>query len=821
MPAARVLALAASDAARIVDRLIASDADAARWRSVATSCLRNEPPAGSLELLHASRAALRLLKKNRIPDQDGFGAETTHAIAEYRAARLAGESLWPEIDRCLADADLRISAAIRDTAEDALFQRAVAWQNRGVLAAGIDVLLRHQGPPNSRYRGKERLIARYLQRYCVKNESIGAVGPVGWATWREAGPAADVRPGPALIATRTVYFEGWCIEALCATLAAVDGMRPWIAPRRAPGVLLEGTTLRVPLLEALVSDGELPDFLAEPRELSAKDAALVRACDGEQAVGALASALDRDPADVEEALTTLEQGGVLVRTIEIPVNPHGTRLLQAVIDRIGAEGPRAKAQALLDELEQARTVVAAATDARMIDAAIGALEATFTAVTGGAATRAAGQTYAARTLVYEDCRRDVDVDLGPEILRELAAPLSIVLDSARWLTGEVARRYREAFQAVYEAEAAKAGGGEVSLHAFSRHAQPLLGDADASPVVEAAAALEARWRELLGPLDGASRRVVFQSADLVPRARALFEAPGPGWALARYVSPDVMIAAASAEAICRGEYDIVLGEVHLSNTIGRFALLEQHPEPEALVRARARDIPGPCVIPVTSKTWNVQRNGAALVLPTDVRFEYDRPNAGSAGTPTVAIGECVVEPRDGGLVVRTRDGRACFDVIEFFGHTLSNQSLTYPRIVPAAAHTPRITIDRVVIARESWRLPVSELAFTGAETPRDLFVEARRCASRLGLPRFVFARIPGEPKPYFVDFESPIYLRMFALLVIGAVASHGDACIVGLTEMLPDFDQLWLVDAAGERYTSELRMVALDAMLPASSSRTR
>ena len=315
MPAARVLALAASDAARIADRIIALDADARRWRGVAASCLRAEQPAGSAEPRQASRAALRLLKKNRVPDRDGFGAETTHAIDQLRAARTAAESLELELDRCLP----------------------------GALQDGVGVLLRHQGPANSRHRAKERLIARYLQRYCVKNESIGAVGPVGWATWREEGLALDVRPGPELVAARTVYFEGWCIEALCATVASLDGMRPWMPSRRAPGVLLEGTTLRVPLLEALAADGTLPAFLAAPRELSAEDARLVRACDGEQTTEALARALDREPAEIDAAITALEQGGVLVRTIELPVNPHGERLLRQWIDRIGTDEPRAKA----------------------------------------------------------------------------------------------------------------------------------------------------------------------------------------------------------------------------------------------------------------------------------------------------------------------------------------------------------------------------------------------------------------------------------------------------------------------------------------------
>jgi hypothetical protein len=32
--------------------------------------------------------------------------------------------------------------------------------------------------------------------------------------------------------------------------------------------------------------------------------------------------------------------------------------------------------------------------------------------------------------------------------------------------------------------------------------------------------------------------------------------------------------------------------------------------------------------------------------------------------------------------------------------------------------------------------------------------------------------------------------------------------------MLPDFESCWLADKAGERYTSELRIIALDPLRP-------
>jgi hypothetical protein len=71
------------------------------------------------------------------------------------------------------------------------------------------------------------------------------------------------------------------------------------------------------------------------------------------------------------------------------------------------------------------------------------------------------------------------------------------------------------------------------------------------------------------------------------------------------------------------------------------------------------------------------------------------------------------------------------------------------------------------------------------------------------LPRLVFVKVPEEMKPCFIDFESPVFVEIFAKL-----ARRTTSMVV--TEMLPAIDDAWLTDADGHGFTSELRMVAVD-----------
>src|SRR5439155_22104672 len=111
-------------------------------------------------------------------------------------------------------------------------------------------------------------------------------------------------------------------------------------------------------------------------------------------------------------------------------------------------------------------------------------------------TRSAGTMYAARTLVYEDCRRDVEIELGPEIIEALGPPLSLLLESARWYTFEAAARYRKSFQQLYTRLAQQIGSPIVDMVSFWREIQLSL-SRNTELVDDLGPLFQERWADVL------------------------------------------------------------------------------------------------------------------------------------------------------------------------------------------------------------------------------------------------------------------------------------------------------------------------------------
>ena len=121
-----------------------------------------------------------------------------------------------------------------------------------------------------------------------------------------------------------------------------------------------------------------------------------------------------------------------------------------------------------------------------------------------------------------------------------------------------------------------------------------------------------------------------------------------------------------------------------------------------------------------------------------------------------------------------------------------------------------MSFDRLVVARETWRVPADELEFVRELDEARRFVEARAWHSRRGLPRHTFVKLPSEQKPFYVDFESPLCVNMLANAVRRFMHAEGGAeRLVQVSEMLPTLEQLWLRDAQGRGYTAELRLTAV------------
>jgi len=182
-----------------------------------------------------------------------------------------------------------------------------------------------------------------------------------------------------------------------------------------------------------------------------------------------------------------------------------------------------------------------------------------------------------------------------------------------------------------------------------------------------------------------------------------------------------------------------------------------------------------------------------------------------------------VRTSDNELAVQTRDGKIRFRLIEAFADALSDKVSNSFKILPARRYLPRVSIDRVVINRQSWSFSPAELEFAAEKDEALRYLEARRWAQQYDIPRLVFFKSDFERKPIYVDFASPLFINVLAKLTRQTQKAcleaelNTDDLLITLTEMYPTPDLAWLPDAVGQHYTSELRMVALDPMRVPSS----
>jgi len=740
----------------------------------------------------------------------GFPAGKVRTICDEplaRSADLAGADLAGRLayDEVYADATGRLSRGIAATFADPLFREALTWQNPGLAQflhdhdAGPDAVRR------SKQRQRELVIANYLQRYCLKNDTIGFFGPVGWASAVPGTGGLVVVPGEQLVARRTTYFEVWAIDKVAAAIAVRGRALGWLRPRPTRSVFLDGDVLHRPH--------------RKPVTLTATEVKVLQACDGRRTLSEVLEAVGTP--DARGLLTRLAELGALRLDLEGPVDAWPERLLRDKLELIADPAARAAALEPVDQLIRARDAVAATDgDPAGLRRALASLATTFEQVTGVASTRKAGENYAGRTLVYTDAVRDVRVELGDAVLRALAAPLGLVLDSVRWLVNEITGKYRAFFVELLDRESARAGGVPVPLTRLLTMAAPYMSTQGGRAVGELAktsvAELQRRWQQVLGPPSSARRHQV--SADVISaRAAECFPGRPVTWSAARQHSPDIMIAAASPAAVERGDFLLVLGEIHLaSNTLDGRLWVEQHPEPARLVAAERADRGPGRIFPIEEKdhpnaTSRLSPPSAVLgpgqlYWSSAITDSLDPPESDTV-IPAAAM---TVARRGDELVVQIMPSGEELDFFEVIGDAMVVAVVDAFQPFAPAAHRPRITIDRFVLGREQWVFQVADSDWAFAQDEQERFHRARLWRQHNQLPERVFYRVPVELKPTAADFSSVVLVNLFAKHIRQTQAAGHTQYTV--TEMLPDLDQLWLTDRQGRRYSSELRFVAYDGM---------
>ncbi|MFJ6076508.1 lantibiotic dehydratase [Streptomyces sp. NPDC093065] len=725
----------------------------------------------------------------------GFPADAVRRLADERLAQLADQGAEDSEYRLAFDESAeRTSHELAEVARSERFRLAVGWQNARFLDTAVEPFLRQRDegkPSNSKRRSRERAIATYWQRYCLKNESIGFFGPTAWASIGDDDTALHAASGPEQVAEGTVYLERWAVDTLARTLTAEYDVRPWLRPRRSPLLRLDGDTVRL-------ADGTITAVDQLTRTVLA-------AADGTRSARDLARLLT-DEQEAFELFDRLRRKRWLIWRLELPTSLTAEEDLLALFTAIDDEEIRARTTGRITELIEGRQRLQAVWDKpdelrREMDR----LEEVFQRLTGAHGTRNAGQAYGGRTLAYLECRRDLAVQIGSEFTDALR-PVTGVLDSIRWLTWHIRQRLEPGVRKAYRAAFEK--NPVVDVASFWVECMPLLGGEIDTVVRETMTEFHRRWADIV-----ADTGTVTTMTELEPRLKEQFDAPGPGWTQARLSCPDVMVAASSQEDIRKGRYTVVLGEIHAAmNSIDYISMVPSQLNPGLLAAGLDDSFPMPRLLPVLpteSRPHFTVRSHPGLMRDDDRRIavmpQTPLPQRGT----TVLAADARVEERDGRLVVTTPGHEGHHDVFDLFGETLKALLLRHFGLFPVQEHRSRITVDGTILAREAWRVPAEELTFAGLPDEAQRFTAARRWATALGLPRHVFVKSPGETKPFYVDFAAPVLVELLASSVRSTTRAQ-EAAALTFVEMTPGPEELWLTDANGDHYTSELRFAALD-----------
>ncbi len=601
-------------------------------------------------------------------------------------------------------------------------------------------------------RRQDRLAYAYLQRLCAKNETTSFFGPMGYG--EIAGDDDAIELLPATPPERRTHVAYWAVEALASVIATEPELWGHLPMRKNPLFVVDREA-RLARCDALGRSEPLTDS-----QLQLLDALGHADHDGHGGKAAtLAEVLGLDVPQVESVAMSLLVKGVLVRRLWYRSDrPDSLANLRAALAALPACEARERWLGNLDRLDTLRAEFAQAPLERRRPC-LRTMESLFTQLARVPARRAGGRLYTDRLIVNEEASSPFRVRIGHAAAGRLSAALSPAFD--------LCATHGERLQAMAVRSVTDALATEPRTLGFLRYASLARG----IPPPE------------VSPLE-AERHPAHDRAD--------------GSSGARFALPDLCLARDAD-----GSVRPVLSSMH-HQLLTPGWLFTFHPDPSRVDELAAGFLDQPCTDPLVELATGRHNKGYYSFPGQRAAHAVAELERGD-DLPAFSASECTVTIESGRPVLRIPDGRRArlyLPLADLSLHppflALSSPPVLLPQWAPLPArgeHTPRVDRSGATVQRARWTLDATlHRRLSGF----DLFVAMRRVGRRHRLPRFVFATVPAERKPFLVDTECPFVVELLKHMARGSSA-------VTLEEMLPSPEQLWLRDGRG-RYTFELRM---------------
>jgi len=600
---------------------------------------------------------------------------------------------------------------------------------------------------NSASRRVERQIYAYLQRLCAKNETTSFFGPMGQGEVSGEDDAIAFVPAEVRRRTSIAY---WAVEALASRAAAEREIWRELPIRRNPMFVIDRAAREARC-----------DSLPRIVPLSSAQMGLLDAVDRFERAEDIASARGESLVVVEDVAMSLFQAGVLVRRLWFPSDVAdtlgGLRSAVAALSRTPARERWLSDISRLDSLRAAFELA----DLQERRGLLRKMEGLFVELAGVPARRAGGRLYTDRLIINEEVSSPFRLRMGRRFAKVLESALSPLLE----LCAAQGDRYqRRCVEAVRERLGCD---GEVSFPSYAAALRDLQVEQPVGPEVEAGA----------GPVAQLSATILGTSAE------------GPRFAL-----PDICLARKAD-----GRLQPILARMH-HQLLTRGWLFTFSSEPDRVDRL-AKEWLREAAVPLVELATG-RHNKGYYSFPGP-RVAHATAELLSRGYPVLAAADLNVSLGGQGPRLAAADGTPLLLYLPLADLTLHPPfaALAHAPVVKATLrakgpHSPRLDVETANYQRERWEL---SLASWGKRTGFGLFQAMQREKRRLRLPRFLFARVAGERKPFLVDTDCPFSVDL--------LRHHCPSGTVALEEMLPGPQDLWLRDERG-RYTFELRMQA-------------
>jgi thiopeptide-type bacteriocin biosynthesis protein len=673
------------------------------------------------------------------------------------------------------------------------------------LAEALDTWRRE--PDGKKGLRAERALVRYILRMASRATPFGLFSGCSTAVLEagepqvpavEGGAAAPAPRTRLVLGPRAGYRRHTRLDmdylfALCEELERDPGVRRELRYRPNSSLYRAGGRLRY--AEARLDEKVRSHHLVAVEASDYLEATLERARGGARAADLAAALVTADGAaseieisreDADAFLTELIDSQVLVSDLSPPVT--GPEAIHDLVDHLagldaGQEGARrlAAARDALAELD-AGGVGAPAERYRAIAADLEALPT---------------KVEMARLFQVDMVKLPAEASLGPEVMAEIVRGVDLMRRLSSRARQESLERFRKEFQERYgeqrEAPLVEVLDEEIGV-GFERasdlgaEASPLLrGLALSPPASDTSYPWGPRQSVLLAKLyeaqAGGLQQIELTAEDLDRMAPA---AAGEPQAFPDAFQVLATIAAASPEALDRGEFQILMGNAggpSGARLLGRFCHAEELLCDHTRKHLRAEEALHPEAI--FAEIVHLPQGRIGNILSRPVMRDYEIPFLGRSGAPEerqIPVTDLLVSVRGNQIVLRSRRlGREVIPRLTS-AHNFSMRSLGVYRFLctlqsqeiaggvgftwgplESAPFVPRVTDGRLVLARAGWWMTAEEIKQLAKAEGAARYAAVQEWRQRRRLPRL--ATLADGDNELLVDLDNTLAIDAFLDLV--------------------------------------------------------